>query len=237
MDLKEAEILGGDVAGHWYYRSKAAAMLRLLGGRAPRVVLDVGAGSAFFSRQLLSHTTARQAWCVDPGYATDHDAEHASKPLHFRRSIGATDADLVLLMDVLEHVEDDAGLLAQYARLAPKGARFLVSVPAFGWLWSEHDEFLGHRRRYTLPQLEGVARNAGLRVTRGAYFFGFAFPIAVATRVAGRVFRRPGQAPRSQLRAHGKVVNQLLAWAGSAELAVLHSNRLAGLTAFCLAES
>lgn len=236
MDVKETAILGPQVADHWYYRSKAAAMTRLLHGRAPRVILDLGAGSGFFSRFLLLHTTATEAWCVDISYPDDHESEARGKPVHFRRALEPVDADLVLLMDVLEHVDDDVGLLADCVRKVPDGARFLISVPAFQLLWSGHDEFLEHRRRYTLGQLEGVARRAGLRVLQGAYYFGLVFPLAAATRLAHR-WAGSGKAPlRSQLTRHGPLVNGALAAVCKAELPLLAVNRLAGLTAFCLAE-
>lgn len=186
MDLKETAILGAQVADHWYYRSKAAAMVRLLRARTPAVILDVGAGSGFFSRYLLLHTSANEAWCVDTNYPADFDSEAQGKPIHFRRSLEYVDADLVLLMDVLEHVDEDVGLLADCLRKVPLGARFLISVPAFQLLWSGHDEFLGHRRRYTLDQLEGVARRAGLDVLQGSYYFGLVFPLAAVTRLAQR---------------------------------------------------
>ena len=54
------------------------------------------------------------------------------------------------MMDVLEHVSDDVGLVREYAKRAKPGTRFVVSVPAFMWLWSGHDVFLEHHRRYTL---------------------------------------------------------------------------------------
>ena len=50
MDLKEEDILGADIGRHWYYRAKAAALRRAVGDLAPRRILDVGAGSGFFSR-------------------------------------------------------------------------------------------------------------------------------------------------------------------------------------------
>ena len=78
------------------------------------------------------------------------------KPIHFRREIGELHADVVLLMDVLEHVEDDVGLLRQYVEKVPSGARFLISVPAFQVLWSDHDVFLEHKRRYTVAKVEHV---------------------------------------------------------------------------------
>jgi hypothetical protein len=54
MDLKEVEVLGDQVADHWYYVAKSAAMLRFLNGIPVRRILDVGAGSGFFARHLLS---------------------------------------------------------------------------------------------------------------------------------------------------------------------------------------
>ena len=50
MDLKEEDILGADIGRHWYYRSKAAALRRAVSGLRPKHLLDVGAGSGFFSR-------------------------------------------------------------------------------------------------------------------------------------------------------------------------------------------
>jgi SAM-dependent methyltransferase len=236
MDVKETAILGADADDHWYYRSKAAAMTRLLHAQAPTVILDVGAGSGFFSSYLLRHTTATEAWCVDISYGCDSDTQTQGKPMHFRRSVESVDADLVLLMDVLEHVDDDTGLLVDSVRKVPDGARFLLSAPAFQFLWSGHDEYLGHRRRYTLHQLEATARRAGLRVVHGAYYFGLVFPLAAVTRLAQRRAGSGKAPPRSQLTRHGALVNGALAGICRAELPLLGINRLAGLTAFCLAE-
>ncbi len=231
MDLKEEDILGADIGRHWYYRSKAAALRRLVGPLAPRKLLDVGAGSAFCSRHLLAHTDARSALCVDTGYAADRDDSEAGKPVLYRRDCGPTDCDLVMMMDVLEHVDDDRGLLRHYAALVPSGAHFLVSVPAFDFLWSGHDVFLEHKRRYRLPGIEAAVREAGLQVVRGAYYFGLVFPLAAAVRLA----QRGAPEPRSSLRRHGAVTNGLLAAVCAAELPLLPVNRLAGLTAFVLA--
>ena len=236
MDVKEIDILGADIAEHWYYRSKAKAMARLLGGTPHGKILDVGAGSGFFSRYLLAQTDAAEAWCVDISYESEWDAEEAEKAVHYRRSIEGIDADLVLLMDVLEHVDDDVGLLKSYAAKVPSGAGFLVSVPAFQFLWSGHDVFLEHKRRYTLPQLEEAVGRAGLRVDRAAYYFGFVFPLAAATRLAGKWLGPQENPARSQLKRHHPLVNGVLGLACAAELPFLEKNRLAGLTAFCLAE-
>ena len=180
MDLKETDILGDSIDEHWYYCCKAAATRRLLGNMPIRRILDVGAGSGFFSHHLLTHTDAHEAWCVDISYPADSSATTAGKPVHYRRGIDSFDADLVLLMDVLEHVDDDLGLLKSYVDKVPSGSRFLMTVPAFQFLWSGHDDFLEHKRRYTLAQFETLAGDAGLTVQRGAYYFGAVFPIAAA---------------------------------------------------------
>jgi 2-polyprenyl-3-methyl-5-hydroxy-6-metoxy-1,4-benzoquinol methylase len=231
MDLKEEDILGSDIGRHWYYRSKAAALRRIVGGLRPQRLLDVGAGSGFFSRHLLG-AGAQSALCVDIGYARDRDDSEAGKPVLYRRDCGMTDCDLVLMMDVLEHVDDDAGLVRHYAAKVPSGAHFLVTVPAFRFLWSGHDVFLEHKRRYTLAEIERTMRAAGLEVVKSAYYFGLVFPLAAAVRLATR-----GDAtPRSSLRKHGALTNGLLATACALELPLFPANRAAGLTAFVLAK-
>jgi 2-polyprenyl-3-methyl-5-hydroxy-6-metoxy-1,4-benzoquinol methylase len=231
MDLKEEDILGGDIGRHWYYRSKAAALRRLVGGLRPQRLLDVGAGSGFFSRHLLARAGAQSALCVDIGYERDRDDSEAGRPVLYRRDCQATDCDLVLMMDVLEHVDDDAGLVRHYAAKVPSGAHFLVTVPAFRFLWSGHDVFLEHKRRYTLGEIERTLRAAGLEVVKGAYYFGLVFPLAAAVRLATR---RDTQ-PRSSLSQHGALTNTVLAAACAAELPLFPLNRLAGLSAFVLA--
>jgi len=160
MDLKEHGLLGDQAGSHWYYRSKSAALLRLLGDQPPRSILDVGAGSGAFSRDLLVRTPAREALCVDTGYESERDETVSGKPLRFRRECGPVDADVLLLMDVLEHVADDRALLAGSVAKVTHGARVVITVPAFRSLWSGHDIFLGHERRYRLPEVEALARSA-----------------------------------------------------------------------------
>ncbi|HSK08737.1 MAG TPA: class I SAM-dependent methyltransferase [Vicinamibacterales bacterium] len=235
MDLKELPLLGNGQGAHWYYASKWAALLRCVRDRPPGRVLDVGAGSGYFARQLLRETNAASATCLDPGYPADWSETVASKVLDFRRTLPGTDADLVLLMDVLEHVEDDLALLRRHVEMAPPGARFVLSVPAFAWLWSPHDTFLEHRRRYTLKQLQRLAASSGLTPIRGFYFFASVFPAASVRRV----FKRAGgplAVPVSDLRDHHPWVNTLLLRLCLAEARVATANRVFGLTAFAVGE-
>ena len=231
MDLKEEDILGTDIGRHWYYRSKASALRRAVSDLKPRHILDVGAGSGFFSRHLLAETGAQSALCVDIGYERERDDSVAGKPVLYRRDTGSTPCDLVLMMDVLEHVDDDCGLVRHYAAKVPSGAHFLVTVPAFRFLWSGHDVFLEHKRRYRLGEIEAAMRDAGLEIVCGAYYFGFVFPLAAAVRLATRSTTEP----RSSLKKHGPITNAILSAVCAAELPLFPINRLAGLSAFVLA--
>jgi SAM-dependent methyltransferase len=235
MDLKEQEILGDLQDQHWYYVSKACALARSVADRPPSRILDVGAGSGYFSRMLLKAPSAVRATCVDTGYAADRNEMSDSKPIAFRRNGSDPDADLVLLMDVLEHVDDDVALLREYVQAAKRGTRFVVSVPAFEWLWSGHDEFLEHRRRYTLAAIRRVMRDAGLTAVSGFYFFASIFPAVAVQRLAGRVLAR-GEKPGSDLRRHHPITNRMLTAIGLLECRVARYNRAFGLTAFAVGE-
>jgi SAM-dependent methyltransferase len=233
LDLKEIEILGDAIHTHWYYKSKAKALQKLIGVN-PSIILDIGAGSGYFSKFLLKNTHCTEAWCVDICYNEEADAKESGKTIHYRKQIGSCNSDLVLLMDVLEHVDDDVGLLSEYVQKVPSGSTFLISVPAFPFMWSGHDEYLEHKRRYTLPQIESVVCDAGLTLKKSAYYFGVVFPLAALSRLAAGLCKRTSR-PQSQLKKHSLMVNSTLTFACDVELSFFHKNSLIGLTAFCMA--
>lgn len=231
MDVKEIDILGEHIADHWYYRHKAQVLERCLSKASYRCVMDIGAGSGFFTRHLLNTGKAQQGICVDTGYEQDRDENLEGKSIAFRTTVQDSPADLVLLMDVLEHVDDDVGLLSPYVKAVKSGTEFVISVPAFQFLWSGHDLFLEHRRRYTLNAIEAVARESGLTHVRGFYAFAPVFPIAATLRL----LERGDVTPQSQLKRHHPLVNAGLAALCAVEKPMMRLNRLAGLSAFCLA--
>ena len=81
------------------------------------------------------------------------------------------EADLVTLLDVIEHIEDDHGFLAEIADAMRPGAQLVVTVPALPQLWSPWDEELGHHRRYTKQTLCAVPQGVPLVVDEVSYLF------------------------------------------------------------------
>jgi SAM-dependent methyltransferase len=237
LDIKEEAILGPAINSHWYYVSKGRALRMILGGEIVEEVLDVGAGSGVFTRQLLDFGLAGRGVCVDPGYKQEAVEMHHGREIAFVRAVDEVSQKLILMMDVLEHVDDDIGFLKEYTDRMPSGGRVLITVPAFQSLWSGHDVFLDHRRRYTLSNIEQIAQQANLRVLRGRYFFGALFPLIAAMRLRDHFRVTAGTTEaKSQLKLASSFVNNTLVRIHDVERATLFLfNRLAGLTAFCLA--
>ena len=230
MDLKELDLI--DPNTHWYYQAKLAgirAALPFIPHEAS--ILDIGAGSGFFSMALAQEVEGASVTCVDTGYSTEELGVRESA--RFLNSLSACSqdwADLTLLIDVLEHVVDDHGLLAEaVARTKPSGF-VVISVPAFMSLWSAHDVFLEHVRRYRLGEVIDLVEESGLTVLDARYLFGSITPAAWVVRR----LRRSRQA-ESDLRPAPAAVNTLLKSALSWENAHLR-NRIAGLSAFVMAQ-
>jgi SAM-dependent methyltransferase len=93
--------------------------------------------------------------------------------------------DLVCLFDVLEHIDDDVVTLRAVRGLLAPGGRALITVPAYRWLWSGHDEMLHHKRRYSASELRAKALAAGLETAALSYFNTLLLPLAAVARVLG----------------------------------------------------
>jgi SAM-dependent methyltransferase len=161
----------------------------LLGGRA----LDVGAGDAWVAEELTRAAEGRLAvTCWDAAYGDA--ASHAESTLVEKTAVRpAGRFDLVLLLDVLEHVEDDAGFLGSLvAESLEPGGRALISVPAWPALFGRHDVGLHHHRRYTPRTLDALLARGGLVKERGGGVFGSLIAPRAAMNLIDRARGRNG---------------------------------------------
>ena len=99
--------------------------------------------------------------------------------------------ELIAMLDVLEHIEDDGGSLRALRERLSEDGSLLVTVPAMPWLWSEHDEVHHHKRRYTKKALQILLKESGYELVSTGYFNSLLFPLALLQRLAARLFRIP----------------------------------------------
>jgi SAM-dependent methyltransferase len=133
-------------------------------------------------------------------------------------------ADVIVATDVLEHIDDDAATLAEFFRILRPGGHAVITVPAYGFLWSEHDEALMHKRRYVAGTLSARAVAAGFRVRVCSYALCFLFPLAL-----GRLLKpRPpsSRPPEAQVKPVPPWLNAALVRFQRLETRLLHHVRL-----------
>ena len=98
----------------------------------------------------------------------------------------------MFMFDVLEHIEEDVQTLKCLKdHLAADGTLF-ISVPAYQWLWSDHDEISEHKRRYTLSNLKQKCSESGYTIEYASYFNTFLFPLIAITRFLNNLTGKKG---------------------------------------------
>jgi len=177
---------------HWWFRGRLAVILaalrRALPSRPVRL-LELGCGSGNVLAALGDFGEAvgmdSHADLVAAGRAAGLDVRAG----HLPEDLGVAPgwADVVLLLDVIEHVDDDLATLRAARGGVGEGGLLVVTVPAYQWLWSGHDEVLGHRRRYTASELRATVERAGFTVLRVTYFNTLLFPLLLAARAFKRL--------------------------------------------------
>ncbi len=95
--------------------------------------------------------------------------------------------DLVTLLDVLEHIGDHAGTLKVIEKILEPGGRVIITVPAFQFLWSGHDERHHHKRRYNKHELTQVLLESGLQPLHVTYYNMWLFPVIVVLRLVKKL--------------------------------------------------
>lgn len=245
MDLREAA--NPVEIRHPWETSRLAAVRKILKGviKEGLSVLDLGCGDGFLALSLFSGTGAKVV-AIDSNFTSRRAAElTAIDPgIKFAKSVkGDERFGLILLLDVIEHVDRDAAFLKKTVneRLA-EGGKVLITVPSFNALFSGHDRFLGHRRRYSLNELSSLIEKAGLRtLSKGYLFSSLVLPRALSVGVEKAFCKRPeksfGVGNWRRGRALSAVVKTILDIDNSLCLALGRSGiRIPGLTGWVLCE-
>lgn len=180
-------------------------LLNPLLDRRPACLLDAGSGDGWFARRLAARHPDLSVTCFDPGYGDGVlDRLPRVERVSYSASMPQTSFDVLVLLDVLEHVEDDVELLTALSHRVTPGGHVLVSVPAWPKLFSRHDAALRHFRRYEPRELFALLERSGMSVMRSGGLFHSLLPARALAVLAERLgFGQPD---------HGRPASHELRW-------------------------
>lgn len=166
----------------------AGLMLGALAVRGHTCGMDMSDDAIGFSKEIFDGTIKKGSLPDDVPYATDSFT-------------------LITALDVIEHVDDDVGALkALRSRLVDNGIA-VITVPAYMFLWSAHDEVNQHKRRYTAKELTSKLKAAGFSIEKLSYFNTLLFPVVYVVRKLNNMLGRDGA---SDVEMPGDVANFIL---------------------------
>jgi len=222
LDLKEAHSLTfQDEINHWWIKTRFLYIdkaLELFKGRPHLNILEYGTGTGqnlwFIRNKAKNKNLVQTTIGIDPNLEEQYSPSWKSDDDIFSNQLDyAQDnsADLILAMDVLEHIEGDKDALKEWKKKLKDDGFIFITVPAFQCLWSYHDEFLDHKRRYTKASLERVTKEAGFEPVHVSYAFSYLFPLVYLVR---KILKSKGD---SDLKPPHPMVNGIFYFLGFVE--------------------
>jgi SAM-dependent methyltransferase len=187
---------------HWWWRARTEYIVETLRRLRPAAgwttILDIGCGDGLFFGRLKEFGEVEG---IEPSAElvsldnADRNRIHIC-PFDERFTPGKQ-YSLILMLDVLEHLEHPvAGLRHALELLEPEGT-FVATVPAFRMLWTNHDVVNRHQTRYTKKSFRAVANDAGLSIDEERYLYHWIFPIKLGLRLAEKALGLKAKLPKA----------------------------------------
>jgi SAM-dependent methyltransferase len=183
---------------HWWFTARRKiidAQIKQLNLPAQADILEAGCGTG---GNLAMLSRYGKLWAIEPNQEAKSIATASIQNQQIVLDTGSLpdkipfenqQFDLIVLLDVLEHLEADVdSLLALKQRLKPNGV-LLITVPALPFLWSKHDEIHHHFRRYTHKTIRQCLGKAKLRIGKLSYYNFWLFPVVLSVRLLSRAFK------------------------------------------------
>jgi len=188
----DAEIRAAE-ARHFWFAGRLQLLLWMLRRYFPTAqrLLDLGCGTGFVLEAIHHRHPRLVLTGCDVRLTT---LLHAHRQMPDIRFLAAdifalpyeSEFDVVVALDVLEHIDDDRAALAAIRNVIKPGGGLIVTVPQHPWLWSEVDDFSCHRRRYVRSDLESKIMDAGFDILRRTSLFAITLPLVMTSRFLRR---------------------------------------------------
>ena len=181
---------------HWWFRARKnileAQVQRLFPNRTNLKILNAGCATGYSSEWLMQFGEVSSLEYDAECFAFTRDVvkipivQGSITELPFEDN----QFDLIVAFDVVEHVENDVLAVQEMQRVAKPGGIIFISVPAFNFLWSNHDEVNHHFRRYKIATLSNTFRKSTLKHLYTSYFNTFLFIPITAYRLIGNLIQK-----------------------------------------------
>lgn len=198
---------------HWWHISKRtiASKLILRFKRGSKLkILDIGCGTG---KNVEEFSAIGETWGVDNSNEALKFCRNHRKLINIKKGDAQKldfkneTFDVVTLLDVLEHVDEEK-TLREISRVLKANGILIITVPAYQWMWSKWDEVLHHKRRYTSRRLKNTLEGSGFKVLKTSYLYSFLLlPVFIVRKIKER-FQSDNYS--SDFKLSSKIVNTLL---------------------------
>lgn len=242
MNIAEYEKMYNLEDHYWWFQGRKYIILDLMNNFINKKdslnILDIGCGTGMLLSELsrfgepigLDFSPLALAFCRKRGIKDLMRASVDDLPIK-NNSI-----DIITAFDLIEHIEDDKKLCNSIFDICKNDGYFILTVPAYQFLWSKHDESLYHYRRYTKKQIEDMLTKAGFKINKLTYAITLTFiPIAIY-RFIEKIFNKNSK-PKSHLITLPEWINSLLIMTLKLESKILSKFNLPfGVSIICIAQ-
>ena len=221
MQQEQYELESKFAGSHWWWVSRRKIIRRVLSryfsaDDKERRILEVGSGSGsnFELLREFGLVSGIEMSCYAANVAKSRFPEIDVKNISIPGRLDQT-FEMIAMFDVLEHIEDDIGALEWVAEHLEDFGHLILTVPAFSFLWSEHDEVSHHKRRYSKSNLMSILGQR-FDIEYCSYFNTHLFPAVAAVRVGRRLRGKKGSEEDVTMGANG-IINTVLTGIFSSE--------------------
>jgi SAM-dependent methyltransferase len=196
----------------WWYISRRHIIQKILDAfvvkKTSQNILEIGCGpggnlpslSEYGKLHAVEHDAAMRDLAAEKNLCPIQAAT-LPNPLPFDCQF-----DLIAMFDVLEHIEDQLGTLTTIKQSITRNGILAISVPAYMFLWSPHDDAVHHKIRYTIGNLRQILESAGFEILYSSYFNTLLFPLILVFRLLRRWFSQDNQ---SDIKLPNPVLNKI----------------------------
>ena len=174
MDLREA--IGNTLNRHPWEISRSESLLSMLINDDKNLqYADVGSGDMYIVHKLKEYTN-KPIYAIDSNYPSIKDTDGIFMRQDIK-DVPRMSINRLLLFDILEHIENENSFLKDILHIMNDDGKIFITVPAFQFLFSPHDVFLKHYRRYSRSEIVDLLKKNGLKIEESFYFYTLAFLI------------------------------------------------------------